>query len=278
MKIIYFILILLIASCNSTKLKRIEGSQGVSQKKLKGKIIKIKQQAIHYPVKENGVKMPDYNCEVFYDTKNRVIRQIDTYPKYPNNHSETTNHYKNNLLESSIENNIGRNAERKYVYEYDSKKNLIKYNWLEKGELVFLKTYNYDRKNNIIEITTGFVNKKTTYDKFNNDYKNRLVTLNVINKKYKALIKYYYNKKGYKVKTEYIRTESKTGNSNTSSSVLEYDKFGDLKRIIKIKKDGTERSITEYKNTLDKKGNIIIREKYLNKKMIQKIVNNITYR
>lgn len=275
MKIIYLTpLLLMLLSCSPVKINMLGGTEGNSSKELIGDIKHIKQHAYHYPIKENGAKMPDYNIELFYNKKNILVRQIDSYPKYPKYHEETTYKYKKNLLESSI--SINKKRISKVEYKYDNKKNLIKYNDFENGKLGLSITSIYDKKNNIVEKKGGIKNKITT-EKYSYDYKNKLITILIFdenNKKKKSSVKYRYNEKGFIVKTEVINT----GKGYSTANKKEYDKYGDLKRKIKIKKDGTDGSMTEYKNTCDNKGNIIVREMFLNKRLIQKIVNTITYR
>ena len=57
---------------------------------------------------------------------------------------------------------------------------------------------------------------------------------------------------------------------------MEYDKLGNLLRRINIDKTNKKDSII-YKNTYDRKGNIIVRDKFFNNKLVEKNISKITY-
>ena len=89
-------------------------------------------------------------------------------------------------------------------------------------------------------------------------------------------MKIYFNKKGYIIKTEFIYTNSNKDYSN--KSIIEYDKLGNLTKRTSFDKDGKPKESTESRNVYDEKGNIIVREKYLKEKLIEKTTYKITYR
>lgn len=87
------------------------------------------------------------NKVVFFDMKNKIIKQIDSYPKIQ---EETLFNYKNELLLQNTTSKI-ENRTRKIEYINDSNKNIIKYNQYENDTLFFTKSSIYDKKNNPIK-------------------------------------------------------------------------------------------------------------------------------
>jgi hypothetical protein len=247
-----------------------------STQDLIGKIKQIEMSTFHYPINKKDTIVSKENSIVFFDDKNRIIKQIDYYLKFID---ETDFNYKNNLLENTISKSGKRIS--KNEYKYDDKNNVIEYNQLENDTLYFRKNSIYDNKNNPIEQTYFHPNYKSnnSVEKFNYNYKNRIVNIQSFdenNKPRNHYLKTYFDKKGYIIKTEFIYTDSNKGYSSTSA--MEYDKLGNLTKRTSFDRDGKPKESTEYKNTYDDKGNIILREKYLKEKLIEKTAYKITYR
>ena len=161
------------------------------------------------------------------------------------------------------------------------KSNIIEYNQLENDTLYFRKTSVYDNQNNPLEQTYFHPNYKSnnSVEKFTYDYKNRTVSIQSFDENSKPrnhYLKTHFNNKGYIIKTEFIYTDSNKGYSNTS--IIEYDKLGNLTKRVSFDNDGKPKESTEYKNSYDENGNIIIREKYWKQKLIEKTTYKITYR
>jgi hypothetical protein len=274
MKKNYFLPILLIFfSCNSIKIKEMEMD---STQDLIGKIKQIEMNTFRYPINEKDTIIQKENSIVYFDVKNRIVKQVDYYLKFID---ETDFNYKNNLLEKTVS-KIGKRIS-KTEYKYDNKNNIIEYNQLENDTLSFRKTSVYDNQNNTIEETYFHPNYKSnnSIEKFTYDYKNRTVNIQSLdenNKPRNHYLKTHFNKKGYIIKTEFIYTDSNKGYSNTS--IIEYDKLGNLTRRASFDINGKPKESTEYKNTYDEKGNIILREKYWKQKLIEKTTYKITYR
>lgn len=246
-----------------------------STQELLGKIKKIEMITFHYPINDKDTIVRKVNSIIFFDNKNRITKQIDYYPNFID---ETDFNYKNNLLENTIS-KIGKRI-RKIEYKYDEKKNIIEYSQLENDTLYFKKSSIYDSKNNPIEQIYFHPNYKrnNSLEKFTYDYKKRVVYVQSFdenNKPKKRYLKKYFNKKGYIIKTEFIYTDSNEGYTNTS--IIEYDKLGNLIRRVSLDNNGKPKETTDYKNTYDEKGNIIIREKYWKQKLIEKTSYKITY-
>lgn len=247
-----------------------------STQDLIGKIKQVEISTLRYPINKKDTIIQKENSVVYFDVKNRITKQIDYYLKFTD---ETAFNYKNNLLE----NTVSKSGKRiiKTEYKYDTKNNIIEYNQLENDTLYFRKTSVYDNKNNPLEQTYFHPNYKNnnSVEKFTYDYKNRIVNIQSFdenNKPDNHYLKTHFNKKGYIVKTEFIYTNSNKGYSNTS--IIEYDKLGNLIRRTSFDRDGKPKESTEYKNTYDDEGNIILREKYLKEELFEKTTYKITYR
>lgn len=247
-----------------------------STQDLIGKIKQIEISSFRYPIIEKDTIVLKVNSIAYFDLNNRIVKQIDYYPKFS---SETDFNYKNNLLESTIS-KIGDRI-GKTEYKYDNKNNIIELKEFDNDTLYLRKTSVYDKKNNPLEIIRYFPNYKRIngVEKYTYDYKKRTVNIQSFdenNKPKKSYLKTHFNKKGYIIKTETIYTNSDKGYPNTS--IMEYDKLGNLTRRASFDNEGKPKESTEYKNTYDKKGNIILREEYLKQKLIEKTMFTITYR
>jgi hypothetical protein len=266
-------ILLIFFSCNSIKIKEMEMD---STQDLIGKIKKIEMSTFRYPINEKDTIIHKENSIVYFDIKNRIVKQIDYYLKFID---ETDFNYKNNLLENTVSKSGKRIS--KTEYKYDNKNNIIEYNQLDNDTLYFKKTTVYDNQNNPIEETYFHPNYKSnnSIEKFTYDYKNRIVNIQSFdenNKPKNNYLKRYFNKKGYIIKTEFIYTDSNKDYSN--KSIIEYDKLGNLTKRTSFDKDGKPKESTESRNIYDEKGNIIVRETYLKEKLIEKTIYKIKYR
>lgn len=274
MKKIFFIpIIFAFISCNSIKVKEMGLD---STQDLVGKIKQIEITKFYYPINENDTIVSKVFINIFYDEKNRKIKQIDDYQKFV---TITDYNYKNDLLQNYIIRND--KSITKVEYKYDKKNNIIEYNQYSNDTLYLRKTSIYDYRNNPLETKYYFPNnkKRNSVVKFNYNYKKRNVIIQNYDENDKpknSFMKTYFNKKGNIIKTEFISSSSKNGYS--SSSIIEYDKLGNLTKRTNYNKNGEIIESTESKNTYDYKGNIIIREKYLKGKLIEKKTYKITYK
>ncbi len=274
MKKVYFagLLLLLFVSCNSLKFKKLDWDY---RQDLIGNIKKIEMTLVYYPIDTVSMK---HNSVVYYDQNNRIIRQIDYYKGLS---TEMDLFYKNNLLIQTI-----RKSEKnifKEEFKYDNKNNIIEHNQLQNDTLETIETSVYDKRNNPIEhvyfhpdnnYKSLNLTQKITYD-----YKNRtssILRFDENNKPGNQYGKYYYDSKGFIIKTESVFTDSKKGISSVTT--MEYDKLGNLIRKITYDKDGKETASSDYKNVYDKKGNIIIREVYEKERLREITTYKISYR
>ena len=274
MKTIYLILILLLCSCKPIVFKELQMDY---TQNLIGKIKEIKTKNFYYTDNNKDTIINRWSSIMYFDKKNNIVKQIDKYSKFT---AETSNYYKDNLLEKTILKN--GNSSTKIEYKYDKKKNLIEYNQIENDTLYFSNTIIYDSKCNPIEKKFFFPNHNPNYkrsnafEKLTNNYKDRTVTFNGFDENQNPIdysSKRYHNKNGFIIKTEAIRKDSKSRISTKS----EFDKSGNLLNLTKFDSNGNIKEIVSYKNVYDKIGNIITREKYIKEKLIEKTTYDITY-
>ena len=271
-KIFYVSFLLFFISCGSLKFQ--ENEMDYIQE-LIGKIKQIEVVRYHYPLKKNDTIVQIDTSILYFGNKNKLLKQIDLNKDY---NYETVYNYKNGLLESTLS-TTGKSTTM-ITYKYDKNKNVLEYGQIFNDTLYFLKKSIYDKNNNPLEIIYHRPSNETSnsIDKFNYNYKEKSVIVksieqnNIISNNYSKM---YYNKKGFMTKSEFIYTGS--NNKNSFFSELEYDKRGNLLQRIGYDSYGKIKSIREYKNTYDKKGNIVIREQYYNKKLVEKTTFKITY-
>lgn len=266
-------IILIFFSCNSIKIEEYDTD---ATQELIGKVKQMEVITFRYPTDEKDTIIEKDSSVFYFDLKNRIVKQVDCYLKFRH---ETDFNYKNNLLQSQV--SKIRKRKLKTEYKYDKKSNIIEYSNLENDTLKFKKTSVYDKQNNPLEVTYFHPNseRNINVDKYTYDYKKRIINIQGLDKNKIAnnhYIKYHFNKKGYIIKTETIYTDANKGYSR--NSILEYDKLGNVTRISGLDEGGKLQGIIEYKNTCDKKGNIIIREKLWKQKVIEKRTFKITYR
>lgn len=271
-KIFYMSFLVFFISCNPLKFKEYEMDY---TQELIGKIRRIDAVRYRYSLKKNDTIVQIDTIILHYDKKNKLIKQIDITK---NNTDETVFNYKNGLLESTS--STAGEGTSTTTYKYDDKKNVIEYSQIFNDRLHFLKKSIYDKNNNPLEEIYHHPYKESlnSVSKFDYNYKEKSVIIksikqnNIANNHY---LKKYYNKKGFMIKSEFIYTDSNKESSFSSKS--EYDKLGNLMKTIGFDSYGKNRSIREYKNTYDEKGNIVIRDEYSNEKLVEKTTFKITY-
>jgi hypothetical protein len=272
MKLLYLIPIFLLFSCTSIKIRET-GMDSIQD--LIGEIKQINVTTYRYPINSKDTIVDIGKSIVFFDSRNKIIKQIDQYPKYS---QVSTFNYTNGLLESTVSKNEKNTS--KVEFKYDKRKNVIEFRQFINDKLVFLKTTLYDKRNNPIEKNYYHPNLKSSNQiaKFENDYKNRTVKILSFddnNKSKETYLKEYFDKKGFIIKTELVFLDSRKSYSGSTKN--EYDKLGNLVKKTSSDMDGKNVESTTYKNTYDDKGNIIIREKYYDEKLFEKTICQITY-
>jgi len=161
------------------------------------------------------------------------------------------------------------------TYKYDEINNQIEENSFDEKRVFSLETRQFDKYHNLIEKKTSFFGKKNIETTIEYDYKNRiLISKNAVDTFSNLFIttKKHFNKKGYITKIQPV-SDFKKFNYFT----FEIDRKGNLTKKTYFKSDDSIIETVTYKNTYDKMGNIIIRERFLNGKIIEKFTFEITY-
>jgi len=259
---------LLLIACKPIKFRQLESDQ---TQEMKGKVREIAITEYNYKAYKKDTVPTTSKIFIFYNKNKKITRITQVYPDYS---SEKFLYYENNLLVTEEWKLKGRTIRRKN--KYDNRNNNIETYSYKNDTLESITTLSYDRRNNLVsETTISKKNKrKNEIDKFIIDYEKRIITHSPTNDE-NIFTKIHYNKKGYIIKTETIYPEANSILSSISSS--EYDSSGNIIRKTISDKDNVVKSIWEYKNKYDKKGNIIVREKFLNGKLFIKSDYKITY-
>ncbi|WP_435675670.1 hypothetical protein [Polaribacter sp.] len=241
-----------------------------STQDLLGKVKKMNINILRYSEYENLNKE---NQVIYYDKKNKIIKETINHPNFK---EETVFNYENKLLKSSLT-KIGERL-MKSEYKYDSNKNIIELNQFENDTLYFSKITKFDKNNNPLKSIYLHPNHKINNKKieiFTYNYKKNEVVIqrfNEFNKPNNHYLKFYFDKNGFTLKTASFRN-----NSIIYSSKTAYDKDGNLTKRINFNKDKEVKESMEYMNKYDEKGNIILREVFLNGKLYEKTTYDITY-
>ena len=270
MKIVYLSILVLFASCKTLKIRDLDYD---TIPMAKSKIKQIQEIITYYNIKHKDSIMHIDNIIQYYDSNNNIIKEVSFIP---NTSGDVIFFYKNGLLikkeypdekyQSSIE------------WKYDNKKNVIEYKNFYNNVVTHRNVSVYGKNNNLLEKIYYHSNKKNSISKFEYDYKKRIVKIvtyddkNFNNSDY---VNHHFDKSGYIIKTEYIRTDEKK--SNSFSSIIEYD---DKKNIVKRSSYDNKNQLkgtTVYKYNYDKRGNMIEKNKYVNEKLSEKTIRIITY-
>jgi len=269
-----FIFVILI-SCRTYKIKQDNDNQ---TQKLIGNITKIKITNYNYPLFRKDTIIRKSITEVYFNSNNQIKLQIDKQEKYTDS---TFYFYKNKNLQKTVtKNNTNINSED---FFYDNKNNIIKYIQIFNGEIYFIKESKYDIHNNPIEQTYTFPKNSMNDSRevFEYNYKKLFYTVKSFKKNSDPIntnfLKTYFNKDGYIIKTEFLY-EGKNKDYSFASN-LTYDTKGNLQcRKGYLINNNMPKQTTCFKNVFDKKGNIIISEKYVNDKLLDKQIFEISYK
>jgi hypothetical protein len=260
MKYTFLLLLFFLISCNTVKFQKMGDD---ANKELKGKVksIEITMFSFKSGVDDTVGKI-NIRRKFYFDKNNKVLKE-----QYSTNYDseEILFYYNaNKLLLSTL---TKQNSDSTYFidkFEYD---NII---------VVFLSKF--DKKNNVIEEKNeNLLNKRNNWKtKYSYDYKKRICLLksyNDVNIENNTILEFHYDRKGRIMNINSINS-IKNRYSYTS---FKFDKFGNSinRKILDANKNDTGSSI--YKNTYDKKGNIIQRETYKDAKLIEKSIIDILY-
>jgi hypothetical protein len=265
MKPIYLLLFIILFSCSPGKIKDYEKDY---TQQLVGKIKSITINKYEYKflkkdtffLAKTTIQKFDIYTNLINETIKTEIDQNDYYYKYENDL----------LIEKKI---ISENSISFTTYKYDTKHNQIEEKSFDDKRVFSVKTQKFDSYNNPIETKISFFGKEKVSTKIEYNYKKQFLTSKtVVDTFSKTLDKIkYFNKKGYIVKEPL--NNFATQNYNT----YYIDKKGNLTKKTFHKSDKSIIETVTYKNTYDKMGNIITRDRFLNGKLIEKNNYEITY-
>lgn len=267
MRSISLFLFLFLTSCATIKIK--DYSNDYTQEVV-GKIKSMDIKKYEYKFIKNDTVNLVKTTIVYFDINQNVISEkILT----DNGTKETNFKYNNGLiLEKEV---ISANDTAVTTLKYDKQNNIIEEKSTDRNGLFNTTTQTFDKHHNPITIKKNFANKikHSIYNEY--DYKNKfLISKNIMDTilQKEVVMKRYFDKNGYILKSENM-------NAKASSKYYthEIDKKGNLVSKIFHDADGTIIETVTFKNTYDNVGNIKIRERFLNNKLIDKTVYINTY-
>lgn len=267
MKSICFLFIIFLISCSPVKIKDFNNDY---TQELVGQIKSMDMRQYEYKfIKKDTVNLVQ-TITLNFDSNNRIKNEkIIT----ENGQKAAIYQYLNGLL---IEKQLLSTHDSTLVtYKYDQSKNLIEEKATYNNGMFNLKSQVFDKYHNVVQIRTNFVKKINQLTEIEYNYKNNyFIAKSTIDTIAVGTIetKNHFNKKGYIIK-------SQRNNQSINSKYYRYDidKNGNLTTKTYYKANNTVIEIVTFKNTYDKKGNIIIRERFLNGKLISKTTYDITY-
>ncbi|MBX9889634.1 MAG: hypothetical protein K2Y30_17090 [Flavobacteriaceae bacterium] len=267
MKSIGFILFLFLASCASIKIK--DYSADYTQEVV-GKIKSMDIKKYEYKfIKNDTVNLVKTTIVNFEINQKLISEKIFT----ENGTKESNFKYsKGFVVEKQV---ISANDTAVITFKYDKQNNIIEEKSNDSNGLFNTTTQTFDKYHNPIEIKKNFADKirHSIYNEY--DYKNKFLinkySMDTILQK-EVVMKRYFDKNGYILKSQ---------NMNATSTSKYYnhkiDKKGNLISKTFHEADGTIIEVVNFKNTYDNVGNIKIRERFLNNKLIDKTIYVNTY-
>ena len=154
------------------------------------------------------------------------------------------------------------------TYTYDSKGNLIENVYYKNDTISYVKKIYYDKKNNPIKEISIKNDEIISTTNYTYDYSKNTVEIKIINSKQsvsEGSVRYTFNKKGFIIQREIIA-------ARTLTSIIEYDKFNHIKKLV------NQNLTRTYINKYDKKNNIVEVIKYENDVAVRKMNFDITYK
>ena len=251
----YLLLLLLLNSCIGAKV--IFESDEETRNIPKGNIKSISFWSISLNKKINDT----LHIKVIYNNKNLPVQQKEYYE----NGTLTTNLFynsKDQLIKETFE---GKTLN---TYTYDSKGNLIENVYYKNDTISYVKKIYYDKKNNPIKEISIKNDEIISTTNYTYDYSKNTVEIKIINPKQSAsegYVRYTFNKKGLIIQREIIAPR-------TLTSIIEYDKFNHIKKLV------NQNLTRTYINKYDKKNNIVEVIKYENDVAVRKMNFDITYK
>lgn len=266
MKKLFLFPIFLLFSCSSIKVK--DFNKDYTQELVsKVKFMEINNYEYKFIKKDTVILAKKTTLN--FDFYNNIIYEkiISEFEDSENNYE-----YQNGLLVKQKP--VSDNDTSITTYKYDKSNNLIEEKSFDNKRVFILKTHEYDKFKNVIEKKITYFGKNNFITTIEYDYKKKfMISKTPIDTfKLQNTSKKYFNRKGYIIRSQ-IFSDYKKYDYDT----YEIDRKGNLTKKIFYKADDSIIEVVTYKNTYDKKGNIIIRDRYLNNNLIEKTTYEITY-
>lgn len=259
-----FILILL-CSCSAVKIKDFDKDYTQA---LVGKVKSIDIKNYEYKFIKKDTVILAKNTFLQFDHHNNIV-----YEKIVSEFDQNENNYKyENGLLVEIK-TISNNKTSFTTYKYDENKNRTEEKSFDDKKVFALKTYRFDKFNNPIEKGVSYFGKEKVLTNTTYDYKKGILTSKTMVDTFgvEIISIKHFNKKGY------ITRQPLNNRYKNEFFALEIDKKGNLTKKTYVKSDNSVIETVTYKNTYDKTGNIIVRDRFLNGKLIEKTTYDITY-
>jgi hypothetical protein len=268
MKNIALLLLLVLCSCSSIKIKELKDDY---TQPLIGKVKSIHATIYEYRIAENDTTVWTKSNLMEFDTDNHLIKETKI-----NEDEKTEINYKyTNDLVTEITSPQDKNN-YKTVFTYDSNQNCIEEKAFNDNRIFRTTTQIFDAQNNPVEENREFFDgmnhkTKTTY----NYNQKTLITEKSMDTLFIGIVKtkMNFNKKGYITRTENLKE-----NTPNNFNQFKIDNAGNLIQKTTHYSDGTIKETFSYQNTYDKKGNIIARKKFYNDKLVGETKFDIVYR
>jgi hypothetical protein len=264
---LFVIAVALLYSCSTPKI--IDFDKDYTQK-LAGQVKSITAKNYEYKFVKKDTLLLAKTTVLLFDSNNNMISEKISVDDELN---ESVFIYENNLLVEKKA--VGDQNNFRTTYKYDKANNQIEVKSFNDNQNFSTRTREYDQFNNPTKeqyatFGSNFVKAETAYD-----YKKRYFITKKTNDTLQLLAltsRKNFNSKGYIVKNQ-----SNNPNYKSRYTTYEIDKKGNLTKKTNYNPDDTVIETVTYKNTYDKKGNINIRERFLNGKIIEKTLFDIVY-
>lgn len=265
MRSIGVFVLIIFCSCSPVKIKDFDKdyTQG-----LVGKVKTMTIKNFEYKFIKKDTTILAKTIILQFDRDNKIIRE-KTVTEF--DQSEHHYQYENGLL-VEIE-TVSNNKKSFTTYKYDESKNRIEEKSFDDKRVFALKLFRYDKFGNPIEKSVSYFGKEKVMTNTAYDYKKGILTSKTIVDTFGVEIIgiKHFNNKGY------ITRQPLNNLDKNEYFALEIDKKGNLTKKTYIKNDAGVVETVTYKNTYDKIGNITVRDRYLNEKLIEKTTYEITY-
>lgn len=265
MRSLSVIVLFLLCSCSVVKIKDFDKDYTQA---LVGKVKSIEIKNYEYKFVKKDTVILAKKTLLQFDTNNNLIYENTVTEIDQNEH-----HYKYEkglLVEIKT---VSNNKTSFTTYKYDENKNRIEEKSFDDKRVFSLKSFRFDEFSNPIEKGVSYFGKEKIITRTTYDYKKGILTSKTVVDTFGVEIIgiKHFNKKGY------ITRQPLNNLNKNEYFALEVDKKGNLTKKTYVKNDDSVIETVTYKNAYDKTGNITVRDRFLNGKLIEKTTYDITY-